>query len=126
MQKVRKTVYESYMLAAGLPVARPLPSATLHTDLKAARLELLLPSNLELRNASAEPPGALAIATRPPRAAAGLGRAPRVQTRSGSPPLTPLGRLARRAQKSRPSYGQSSWQRSPRHAQSSKRRCVPS
>ena len=68
------------LLAAGLPVARPLPSATLHTDLKAARLELLLPSNLELRNASAEPPGALAIATRPPRAAAGLGRAPRVQT----------------------------------------------
>ena len=58
------------LLAAGLPVARRAVGDAAHRpEGRSARAAVAF--NLELRNASAGPPGALAIATRPPRAAAG-------------------------------------------------------
>ena len=74
------------LLAAGVPVAVPLPGPTLHLDMTDARLHLHLPPHLQLRSAAAEPEGCTGaeldavLPVGEDAAGAEAARLPRVQT----------------------------------------------
>jgi len=74
------------LLAAGVPVAVPLPGPTLHLDMTDARLHLHLPPHLQLRTAAAEPEGCsgaeldAVLPVGEDAAGAEAARLPRVQT----------------------------------------------
>jgi len=56
------------LLAAGRPVAVPLPAASFHLDMRDVRLQLLLPRGLRLASATAAPAaGLVATAQQPPQ-----------------------------------------------------------
>ena len=94
------------LLAAGVPVAVPLPGPTLHLDMTDARLQLHLPPHLQLRAAAAEPEGCTgtdldfvlpfgddAATLAAPDAAGAAARLPRVQTLRLTPKRTGRCRL---------------------------------
>jgi len=74
------------LLAAGVPVAVPLPGPTLHLDMTDARLHVHLPPHLQLRSAAAEPEGCTGaeldavLPVGEDAAGAEAARLPRVQT----------------------------------------------
>ena len=76
------------LLAAQMPVAVPLPAATLHMDMTDAQLHLLTPASLLLVGKRAEPSGCLDIGQIPISRPAGHGHDP--ATSLQSLPLRPL------------------------------------